>query len=97
MKIKITDGKVKKIEKRLLKVVRSEYGHLDGNLYLVVERAEYSNIDGESPLYTIKVCFGREGEYQFRRESEFMLGDGNLNFIAGQFFQAVTDAEYRGD
>lgn len=96
-KIEISKKTIKKIEKRLLKVVRGEYGHIDGNLYLVVERAEYSNIDGESPLYTIRVRFGRQEKNEFQRTVEFTLGDGNLNFIAGQFFQAVTYAEENGD
>ena len=94
-KIEISNKTIKKIEKRLLKVVRGEYGHLDGNLYLVVERVEYTNIAGV--LYTIQVRFGREEANEFQRTVKFTLGDGNLNFIAGQFFQAVAYAEENGD
>ena len=94
-KIEISNKTIKKIEKRLLKVVRGEYGHIDGNLYLVVERAEYTNIAGV--LYTIQVRFGREETNEFQRTVKFTLGDGNLNFIAGQFFQAIAYAEENGD
>ena len=90
MKIKITNSSIKKIEKRLLKVVKSQYN--GKGLYCCVDKVEITQMEGFILEYTIR--YGREGsENNFQNIDTIYVGNQNLNFVAGQFFQCMLDRE----
>lgn len=82
-KIKITNRSIAKVEKRLLKVLKEEY--MNEGLYCYVENVEIFQMEGFFLTYTIS--YGREEK--FHKRVKINVGNQNLNFIAGQFFQVL--------
>ena len=97
MKKLIADGKVKKVERKLLNYIEKEYDRTDGNMW-----AEISNIsidrdaDGNFLMFTVR--YGRENSEKFDFTREFNLGitDGTADFIVGQIAGAIQVHEERG-
>lgn len=92
-KFKITDGIIRKIEKRLLKVAKKEYGK---GIYVVVDGIEIDVMDIKEYSIDMKVRWGREesdGKVAFQHETIIWLTDGNPNFIAGQFLEKIIEAD----
>ena len=89
------DGKqLKKIEKRLLKVVQKEWsGRADG-MFVAVDKVDIFYCD-ETPSITLKLRYGKFNNEptDWHRECELPITDGNLNFIAGQFYQNIVEYE----
>lgn len=85
---------IEKLEERLLKVVMGEYP--GGNeLYLNIDKVDIAYIEGD-PTTTIYISFGRydpEGnpDDRWQKEVELDFESENIEFIAGQFFQALVE------
>lgn len=87
------DGKyINKLEKRLLQVVKKEYEESDGKLYLRIDGTNIGWFGDGQPLIELKLAYGRaDGTHPFQNELTLMVSaDGNLDFIAGQFFQEIN-------
>ena len=97
MKKLIADGKIKKVERKLLNHIKKEYEGIDGNLW-----AEISNIsvdrEADGNFLTFTVRFGRENSEKFGFTREFTLGisDGSADFIVGQIAGAIQVHEELG-
>lgn len=90
--MKITDGTIKKLKRKLLKVVKQEYQHVDGNFYCEIDKIEITDVDGFVIDYTIR--FGREAsQHDFQHIITIYAADGrhNADFLAGQFYQKLID------
>ena len=89
-KFKLTDGTLRNIENRLRKVLKNEFPSSDG-MWLEVQNVDIDLAEGEYDI-TLKVGYGREdktvGE-SWSGQIDIFLVDGNLDFIAGQFTQAL--------
>ena len=87
------DGKlIKKVQKRLLKQLKKEYKG-DG-LFVEVEKFEVYIADGL--MATLEIRYGRfnnDSSNDWQRTVKLPITDGNLNFLAGQFFQRRYDWE----
>ena len=95
--IKITDGRIKRLERKFLKVVKREYPDGDGTLYCEIFRINITRLDGN--LVNFVVRYGRVSETEEQkmdRQVSFYAGDGNLTFLAGQFYQAIQTYENYG-
>jgi hypothetical protein len=89
---KYADGKyIKRIEKRLLKVLKQEY-RADG-LFVEVEKVDIYFPDG--PMACIEIRYGAfsEGGRNWAHKFELPLTDGKVEFLAGQFYQRLYDYE----
>ena len=87
------DGKyINKLEKRLLQVVKSEYEASDGKLYLRIDSTNIRWYDDGQPWIDLELAYGRvDGKYEFQNELTITVpADGNLDFIAGQFYQEIN-------
>lgn len=90
--MKITDGTMKRLEKKLLKVVEKEYSKGDGKLYCDIVEINISRLEGN--LIKFVINYGRDSKsQQMNRRVSLYAGDGNLTFIAGQFYQAISTLE----
>ena len=83
---------IEKVNDRLTKVVESEWGGLEG-VYAAIEEI---TIDYTCSINTTcKIKFGRnlgiENEANWEKELEIYLISDDLEFIAGQFTQAIID------
>ena len=83
---------IEKLNDRLTKVVESEWGGLEG-AYATVEEIK---IDYTYSINTTcKIKFGRnlgiKNEANWEKELEIYLISDDLEFIAGQFTQAIID------
>ena len=88
--MKITDGKIKRLEKRFLKIIKSEYREGDGTLYCNISDINITRSDGN--LIQFIVRYGRISETEeekMNKKVSVYAGDGNITFLAGQFFQAI--------
>ena len=89
----ITDGLLRKVEKKLFQVAKKEY-QADG-LYVCLDGIEI-NAGGEND-YSIeyKVRWGKmvDGKCVFQFEATIWAGDGNLNFLTGQFYEQILRAD----
>lgn len=94
MKKLITDGKVKQVEKRLLKHIKKEYESADGKLWAEIDSITVDRADGI--MLTFSVRYGREGgEYPFTHELSLAITDGNADFIVGQIAGAIQIIDER--
>lgn len=84
--IKITNGIIRKIEKRLKKIIMQQY--CGDGLYLYISSVKISSLE-ETTLVDYTIEWGRDGENAFHNQTTLCAGDGNLNFIAGQFFEKL--------
>lgn len=84
---------IEKLDDKLLEIVNNEWGGLDG---LFANLSEV-NIDYafNEPMITMKIKFGRYTEHgingRWEKEIELQLISDNLDFIAGQFTQAIIE------
>lgn len=95
--IKITDGRIKRLERKFLKVVKREYPDGDGTLYCEIFRINITRLDGN--LIQFVVRYGRVSETEeekMNKQVSFYAGDGNLTFLAGQFYQAIQTYDMYG-
>lgn len=87
------DGRlVKKAQKRLLKELKREYRG-DG---LFVEIEKFEVYMGDGPMATLEIRYGRfnnDNANDWQRKLELPITDGNLEFLAGQFYQRMYDWE----
>lgn len=92
-KFKITNGKTRQIEKRLLKVAKKEY-EPDG-LYVYLDGVEITSRGNNDFSIEYKVRWGKmaDGNCAFQHEATIWSGDGNLNFLAGQFYEKILAAD----
>lgn len=84
--------KIKKLERKLNKLIKEEYG-ADG--YLRIDRVEIDREFGTENLITIKGAYGREGDnadgkVDFQLEYELVYHNGvSAEFVAGMLYQYV--------
>ena len=92
-KFKITDGYIRKVEKRLEKVIKKNYSG-DG-LYIVLDGIMITAWEDNDFSLEYKVRWGRmaDGNCKFQHQAEIYAGDGNLDFLAGQFYEKVLAAD----
>lgn len=88
---------ISKLEDRLTEVLQNEYGG-DTFLWVNVDKIELSYIvcePGDKPTVTIKIRYGyhSDGEDSWQKELELYYEEDNLDFIAGQFYQALVERE----
>jgi len=83
---------IEKLNDRLTKVVETEYGGLEG-CYACLSELTIDYACGITT--TCKIKFGRnlgsKNETNWEKEVEIYLISDNLEFIAGQFTQAIID------
>ena len=82
---------IKRIEDRLLEVLKVEYEGFN-DLWLRVDEAKISYWD--KPQISLIVCFGNDVQDQnlnWDKKVEFYLISDDLEFIAGQFVQYLID------
>lgn len=92
-KFKITDGFVRKVEKRLLKVAQQEcepdgiFVSLDGIHITAWEDSDFS--------LELQVRWGKmaDGNCSFQYKATIWMRDGNLDFLAGQFYEKILAAD----
>ena len=91
-KFKITDGFIRKVEKRLLKVAKKEY-QPDG-LYVVADGIMITSWEDNDFSIEYKMRWGRmvDGKCAFQYQATIWSGDGNLDFLAGQFYEKILAA-----
>lgn len=95
--IKITDGRIKRLERKFLKVVKREYPDGNGTPYCEIFRINITRLDGN--LIQFVVRYGRTSETEeskMNKQVSFYAGDGNLTFLAGQFYQAIQTYDMYG-
>lgn len=92
-KFKITDGFVRKVEKRLLKVAQQDY-YPDG-LYVCLDGIDITSWEDNDFSIECKVRWGRmaDGNCVFQHQATIWMRDGNLDFIAGQFYAKILAAD----
>lgn len=92
-KFKITDGFVRKVEKRLLKVAQQDC-YPDG-LYVCLDGIDITSWEDNDFSIECKVRWGRmaDGNCVFQHQATIWMGDGNLDFIAGQFYAEMLAAD----
>ena len=95
MKKLIADGKIKKVEKRLLKHIKNEYESADGKLWAEIDNITVDRADGI--MLTFSVRYGREGseQYDFTHELTIAIADGSVDFIVGQIAGAIQVIDER--
>jgi len=90
--IKLTDGKIKRLEKKFIKIIEKEYDHVDGKKFAQIRGVEISR-SGEEVSTIFFVDYGvaqTEGE-AFQETAYLTIADGREAFLIGQFYQAVKD------
>ena len=86
--MKITDGTIKKIEKRLTKLIAGQYGK---NSYARVDGIRVDFIEGTHTEITIIYGKEKDGEVIFQNSADLIMLDGNADFLAGQLFQHIIE------
>ena len=97
MKKLIADGKIKKIERKLLNHIEKEYESADGNMWAEIGNI-YIDREADRNFLTFTVRYGRANSEKFDFTREFNLGitDGNADFIVGQIAGAIQVHEELG-
>ena len=92
-KFKITDGKMRQVEKRLLKVAKTHYSP-DG-LYVALDGIMITSWEDNRFSLEYKLRWGRmaDGKNEFQHQTTIWAGDGNLDFLAGQFYEKLLEAD----
>ena len=94
MKKLIADGKIKRVERKLLKHIKKEYESADGKLWAEIDSITVDRGDGI--MLTFSVRYGREGgEYAFTHELTLAIADGSADFIVGQIAGAIQIIDER--
>ena len=95
MKKLIADGKVKQVERRLLKHIKKEYEAADGKMWAEIDSITIDRADGM--VLTFSVRYGRDGseKYNFTHELTIGIADGSVDFIVGQIAGAISIIEER--
>ena len=87
---------IEKLDRRLLKVIQEEYPDCDGTRFAEIEKVEIHYESGD-PFVNMIIHFGRfnteNKEHDFDQRVEIIYKSGNLEFIAGQFFQKIMDED----
>ena len=84
--------KIKKLERKLNKLIKEEYG-ADG--YLRIDRVEIDREFGTENLITIKGAYGKEGDntdgkIDFQLDYELAYHNGvSAEFVAGMLYQYI--------
>ena len=93
-KFKISDGSLRKIEKRLLKVLKKEYKS-DG-LYVCVDGVSITSWGYNDFSVGMSIRWGRRADADgkhFQHEAIINLLDGNIHSLIGQFYEKVLNAD----
>ena len=93
--MKLTDGKIKLVERKLLKQIKKEYSSADGKMWAEIGSVNIDRADGI--LLTFFVRYGRDGseKYNFTHELEVNITDGSVDFIVGQIIGAISIIDLR--
>lgn len=89
MKKLFADEKIKRIEKKVAKYIKSEYDPIDGKIWAEISNM---NVDLDGNVITMIVRFGREQSEKsdFTNELEVIIADGKVDFIVGQIVGTIT-------
>lgn len=92
-KFKITDGFIRKVEKRLLTVAKKEY-QPDG-IFVCLDGINITCWEDKDFSLEFKIRYGRmaDGTCVFQHKMTIWMGDGNLDFLAGQFYERINLAD----
>lgn len=92
-KFKITDGFVRKVEKRLLKVAKREY-EPDG-IFVCLDGINIDSWENNDFSFELEVRWGKiaDGNCVFQHKATIWMVDGNLDFLAGQFYEKIVTAD----
>ena len=97
MKKLIADGKVKKVERKLLNHIEKEYDRIDGKMWAEISTISIDR-EADGNFLTFTVRYGRENseKFEFTREFNVGIADGNADFIVGQIAGAIQVHEELG-
>jgi len=89
---------ISKIEDKLTEVLKKEYGAAD--VWVGIDKIELDYVTcelGDKPVVTIKIRYGQhaDDDSSWQKELELYYEEDNLDFIAGQFYQALIERENR--
>lgn len=92
-KFKISDGILRKIGKRFLKVLKKEYAS-DG-LYVYVDEVHISSWENNDFSVEMSIRWGRtaDGNEGFHHTARINLLDGNIHSLIGQFYEKILNAD----
>ena len=85
---------INKLEEALTEIVASEYSNACA--YVNVDKVEFNYIaceEDDEPTTTITIRYGVAGENDWQKTIELYYKKDSIDFIAGQFFQAMIDGE----
>jgi len=90
-KFKITDGFIRKVEKRFLKVAKKEYQQPDG-IFVNVNGISITSWGDNDFSLELTVHWGQmaDGKCVFQHKAIIWMGDGNLDFLTGQFYERMN-------
>lgn len=85
---------INKLEEALTEIVASEY--TSACAYVNIDKVELNYVaceEDDEPLTTMTVRYGVAGEKDWQKTIELYYKKDSIDFIAGQFFQAMVDGE----
>lgn len=85
---------INKLEEALTEIVASEYN--SACAYVNIDKVELSYIaceEDEQPMTTITVRYGVASENDWQKTIQLYYKKNSIDFITGQFFQAMIDQE----
>ena len=85
---------INKLEEALTEIVASEY--ISACAYVNIDKVELNYIaceEDEEPMTTITVRYGVAGENDWQKTIQLYYKKDNIDFITGQFFQAMINEE----
>lgn len=88
---------ISKIEDRLTNILQNEYGG-DEAFWVCIDKVEFIYLvcdPGDKPTVIIKIRYGyqADGEDSWQKELELYYEEDSIDFIAGQFYQALIETE----
>lgn len=81
-----------KLEEVLTEIVASEYN--SACAYANIDKVEFDYITSDKPLITLHLRYGVASEDDWQKTIELPYKKDSIDFIAGQFFQAMIDKEW---
>lgn len=85
---------ISKVEDRLTEVIAKEYQ--SACAYANIDKVEISYLatePGDKPVVVLYIRYGVASENDWQKELKLYYEEDSLDFIAGQFFQALVGAE----
>lgn len=85
---------INKLEEALTEIVAHDYGSACAYANIDKVELDFSTCEeNEEPLTTITIRYGVASDNDWQKEIELYYKKDSIDFIAGQFFQAMIDKE----